>query len=166
MRKGVAGHPDLGAPTSQDRTASAPLAGFTLQASGALSTASFRVLTVAAFALAGGYGNSVLLVAGPLLLLGVGVLVRWVSRHQRSALIRTVERALRYSDTLRRRAVSTGPDRIQALVAKLALIQPRKRDWVAGFAFAATNWLAYLLSVNCGKRRVVENVYLCDARAN
>lgn len=121
--------------------ASPPLAGFTLLATGALSTVSFGVLTVAAFVLAGGYGNPVLLVAGPLLLLGVGVLVRWVSRHQRPALIRAVERALRYSDTLRRRDVSTGPDRIQALVAKLALIQPRKRDWAAGFAFAVTNWL-------------------------
>lgn len=44
--------------------ASAPLAGFTLLATGVLSTVS-------------------------------GVLVRWVSRHQRPALIRAVERALR-----------------------------------------------------------------------
>jgi uncharacterized protein (TIRG00374 family) len=123
--------------------ATVPAAGFTILASGVLSTLSFALLAVVCAALAGNGGlSSVLIVAGAIVATIAAMAVR---RHHRPDLIvRIAGRGLMRANRLLHRAPETGISALQRLVRELSAIRPRNRDWIAGLGFAGLNWVADL----------------------
>jgi uncharacterized protein (TIRG00374 family) len=134
--------------------ASAPLAGFTLLASGVLGTLSFALLCVAAAVLAGAHdANSVELVLGLVAAVGLAYVARRVRRDPRSA-IDAVERRLQWTERFGRRNGDPDTSRIGGWLNELILIRPRKRDWAAGLGFASFNWIADLVCLVASCRAI------------
>ncbi len=128
--------------------ASAPLATFTLVASGALSTLAFGMLVVAATLIQRHNSAEPVIVS----LIAVGVLaatiaIRWVIRRP-DAVHRLSERLLRLGNRLLRRHPERGKDLLHHVftdaVAELRRLKPRHRDWALGLTFAVVNWTADL----------------------
>jgi uncharacterized membrane protein YbhN (UPF0104 family) len=116
-------------------------AGWTLAASGAVSTAVLALVSIVAVTLAGRP-------TAPTLVLGVAEiaavpalvgLVRWGAWHPQP--VTTVASAvLGRLNRLRRRPVDTGLDRVVTAVATLSDIQPRSWHWLSASTLAAINW--------------------------
>ncbi|SOD71677.1 hypothetical protein SAMN05892883_1164 [Jatrophihabitans sp. GAS493] len=124
--------------------ANIPLATFTLIASGVLSTLSFGVLALFAGAFAGARQGSpeLILIGLPIAVLVVVALRRLLRNPE--AVIHSIERMLVLVNRLLRREPLAGHDRVRGIINELRQIKPRRRDWAAGGAFAAINWLADL----------------------
>jgi uncharacterized protein (TIRG00374 family) len=123
--------------------ATVPAAGFTLVASGVLSTASFASLAVVCAVLAGGAAlSSVLIVAG----VSVAAVLAWLVRPRRKLdlLVRAVGSSLKLVNRIMHRAPETGLVGLRRIAGEMSEIKPRYRDWLAGFGFAGMNWLADL----------------------
>jgi uncharacterized protein (TIRG00374 family) len=122
--------------------ANAPAAGFTVLASGVLSSATFAGLVSACGLLAGHSGTGCVAVVVGLVAMVMVVLLRRVRRlGSRSEL---VLRWLARVNRLTRREPDRGADAVSRFVADIADIRPSRRDWAAGAGFAALNWLADL----------------------
>ena len=125
--------------------ASAPLAGFSLVASGVLSTMAFGLLGIVGALLAGVQHTSpTLIVTGAAGSVAAALALRWLARHPAAVLARA-EAGLRLANRLLRRDPDAGRRRLSELVAELLLIRPRNSDWAAGLGFAALNWLGDLV---------------------
>ena len=134
--------------------ASVPLASFTLLASGVLSSVSFGLLGLAGALMAGAHhSNPVVLGAGVLTAVGVGVLVRRLS-HRPDAAVGVAERGLRRANRLLRRDPESGLSHVRQFVSDLTQIKPRHRDWAAGLLFAGLNWITDLLCLIASGRAV------------
>jgi uncharacterized protein (TIRG00374 family) len=123
--------------------ASIPAAGFTLLASGVLSTLSFAVLVVVAAALAGNGGLSSLLVISGTSAVAIAALIAR-RHHKPDLLMRVASRGLVRVNRIMRRAPDAGVAGLHRVARELSAIKPRNRDWVAGFSFAGLNWIADL----------------------
>jgi uncharacterized protein (TIRG00374 family) len=124
--------------------ASAPVAAFTLVASGLLSTTSFVLLVVACIVLAGSGAIS----AVPVLITvaALAVVAVLVHRHGLTDVVtRSARGVLRRYNRARHRAPDSGLDAVHRLVGDLLAIRPRPRDWLAGIGFASLNWVADLI---------------------
>jgi uncharacterized protein (TIRG00374 family) len=134
--------------------ASAPLAGFTLLASGVLGTFSFGLLCVLAAVLAGAHdANPIELVLGGALAIAATYGVRRLRRDPQSA-IDAVERRLLWTERFGRRDRERTGSRIGGWLNELFQIKPRKRDWAAGLGFAAFNWIADLVCLLAACRAI------------
>lgn len=124
--------------------ASVPAAGFTLLASGVLSTLSFAMLAVVGAALAGNGGLSSVLVIAGAAVVAIGALI--IHRHHKpDLLIRVASRGLARANRIVHRAPEAGLAALQRVARELSAIKPRNRDWLAGFGFAGLNWIADLV---------------------
>lgn len=128
--------------------ASAPAAGFTLIASGLLSTTTFMLLGLVA---AIGTGPSTPMLLGLAGLVLVGTVLS--AARQRAITFGTgvARRALTLLARLRRRPAEAALASLDHVADGLRAIRTRPVDWLAGAAFAAANWLADLgcLAVCC-----------------
>jgi putative heme transporter len=123
--------------------ASVPAAGFTLLASGVLSTLSFAVLAVVGAVLAGNGGlSSLLIVAGTAVVAIAALITR--RHHKPDLLIRLASGGLVRANRIMHRAPETGLAGLHRVARELSAIKPRNRDWLAGFGFAGLNWIADL----------------------
>jgi len=123
--------------------ATVPAAGFTLLASGVLSTLSFAVLAVVGAVLAGNGGlGSILVVAGTAIVAIAALIAR---RHYKpELLVRVAGRGLVRANRIMHRAPDAGLAALHRVARELSAIKPRNRDWLAGFGFAGLNWIADL----------------------
>ncbi len=113
-------------------------AGFTVLASGVLSSVTFFGLAAAA-ALVG--GGSAIGYAGGLAALAIVVLVAVVLARLKPALARSaVTRGERALTRVSARAAAA----VHSALSGLTSIRPQTRDWAAGAGFAAMNWVADL----------------------
>jgi uncharacterized protein (TIRG00374 family) len=123
--------------------ATVPAAGFTLVASGVLSTLSFASLAVVSAVLAGAAApTSLLVVAGVLVAIVLGLLVR--PGRKLVLLVRAVGGGLKLVNRIMHRAPETGSAGLRRIAGEISKIKPRYRDWLAGFGFAEMNWVADL----------------------
>jgi uncharacterized protein (TIRG00374 family) len=122
--------------------ATVPAAGFTVFASGLLSTLTFALLAVACAVVAGSGGLSSLVVIG-VVLAAIGALAL-IRRRRPDLLALVASRALVRANRLVHRAPESGLPGLRRVVADLSAVRPRKRDWLAGFGFAEANWIADL----------------------
>ena len=123
--------------------ATVPAAGFTILASGVLSTVSFALLAVVCAVLAGNGGlGSVLVVAGAALVVLAALITR--RHHKPELLLRVAGRGLTRANRILHRTPETGIAGLQRIVRELSAIKPRSRDWLAGLGFAGLNWVADL----------------------
>jgi uncharacterized protein (TIRG00374 family) len=122
--------------------ATVPAAGFTVLASGVLSTVSFALLAVACAVLAGSGGLGSVVVIAAVLLTASGVMA--VRRYGTEVFVRIAARGLRPVNRVLRRTPDAGLIALQRFVRELAAIKPRSRDWLAGLGFAGLNWVADL----------------------
>jgi uncharacterized protein (TIRG00374 family) len=123
--------------------ATGPAAGFTIVASGLLSTLSFALLAVLGAVVAGRGGlGSLLVLAGA----GAAVVVALIARqhHRPDLLVRVASRGLARANRIRHRAPDAGLGVLHRVAGELSAIRPRSRDWLAGFGFAGLNWVADL----------------------
>ena len=123
--------------------ATVPAAGFTILASGVLSTVSFAALAVTCAAIAGNGGlGSIIVIAGT----AVVALAVFIARHRvtSDALAGFATRRLERLNRIVRRPPQLGQAGLRRFVGELTSIKPRQRDWWAGFGFAELNWLADL----------------------
>jgi uncharacterized protein (TIRG00374 family) len=123
--------------------ASVPAAGFTLLASGVLSTLSFAVLAVIGAVVAGNGGLSSILVIAAVVVVAIAALITR-RHHQPDLLIRVASRGLVRTNRILRRAPESGLAGLHRVAGELSAIKPRNRDWLAGFSFAGLNWIADL----------------------
>ncbi len=123
--------------------ATGPAAGFTIVASGLLSTLSFALLAVVCAVWAGNGGlGSLLVVAGAAVLAIAALTTR---RYRKSELlIRIAGGGLIRANRIMHRAPETGLAVLRRVLAELSAIKPRHRDWLAGLGFAELNWVADL----------------------
>lgn len=122
--------------------ANRPLAGFTLVASGLLSTVAFGIITVSVALLAGAAEISpVLAGVGLVLAAGLAVLAYRVLRDPQ-LLVGLAQRGLRMWNRVRRNDPSTGLARAEQLGNELQSIHVSRRDWAVGLTFATANWVA------------------------
>jgi uncharacterized protein (TIRG00374 family) len=123
--------------------ATVPAAGFTVVASGVLSTLSFALLAVVCAVVAGSGGLSSVVVSA-----GVGVAAIAVlgtrRHHKPDLLLRLTSRTLVRVNRILHRTPEAGLAGLRRTVAELAAVEPRHRDWLAGFGFAELNWVADL----------------------
>ncbi len=118
-------------------------AGFTLVASGVLSTVAFALLAITSAILAGsGAVSSVLLIGGVLMLAAGTLLAR--RRNRSEVVVRVAGRALDRANRLLHRAPDTGLATLQRFAQDLTAITPRSRDWLVGLGFAGLNWIGDL----------------------
>jgi len=123
--------------------ATVPTAGFTILASGVLSTLSFAALAVTCAAIAGNGGlGSVLVVAAA----AAATLAALIARRRVTpdAVVRLAARGLERVNRIVRRPPELGIAGLHRFAGELTAIKPRHRDWWAGFGFAELNWLADL----------------------
>ena len=114
-------------------------AGFTVLASGALSSVTFFALAAAA-ALVG--GGSAVGYAGGLAVLAIVALAAVVVARVKPALVRSaVARGERALTRVSARAAAA----VRGALSGVTSIRPQARDWVAGAGFAALNWVADLV---------------------
>jgi putative heme transporter len=123
--------------------ASVPAAGFTLLASGVLSTLSFAMLAVVGAVLAGNGGSGSLLVIAAAAAVAVAALIAR-RHHKPDLLIRVASRSLVRANRIMRRTPEAGLAGLHRVARDLSAIKPRNRDWLAGFGFAGLNWIADL----------------------
>jgi uncharacterized protein (TIRG00374 family) len=121
--------------------ATSSAAGFTLVASGALSTVTFAGLALTCAVLAGHGSAWTGVLIAVLAVVAVGAFVAHRTRPGLGAL--AVRRILARLDRLARHA-GRAADAIRGLIADLGSVHPRPRDWAIGSGFAALNWLADL----------------------
>lgn len=123
--------------------ATVPAAGFAIVSSGVLSTVSFASLAVVCAAVAGSGGiGSVLILAG---VSGAAASTLIIRRHRRpDLLVRIAGRGLLWANRVLRRAPDAGLVGLHRIAGELSAINPRNRDWMAGFGFAVLNWVADL----------------------
>lgn len=122
--------------------ASVPVAGFTILASGVLSTVSFALLALACAVLAGnGAVSSLLIVAG---LAAAAALVAAAARRRRDLAWRIGTRGLERVNRVLHRAPDAGLAAMQQFGREVTAVKARPRDWLAGLGFAALNWIADL----------------------
>jgi hypothetical protein len=123
--------------------ATVPAAGFTLVASGVLSTTSFVSLGVVCAMFAGGAAlTSMLVVAVVCVAIMLALVVR--PRRKLDLLVRVVGGGLKLVNRIRHRAPETGLPGLGRIVGEISQVKPRYRDWLAGFGFAGMNWVADL----------------------
>jgi uncharacterized protein (TIRG00374 family) len=123
--------------------ASPPLIGWSLVASGILSSVALAVIGLVGASLAGGSVHPVTVV---LEVLAVAALIwglRAASRNEH-LLRRVGSLAAGVAGRIARRSPEGAQRRADRLVDELLTVQPRTRDWVLGLLFAALNWLADL----------------------
>lgn len=133
--------------------ATVPAAGFTILATGVLSSVSFALLVVGCAVLAGDGGTASLLVLGAVAAAGLGaVAVRRLLRP--GFLLRLVSGSLIRVNRVLRRPADTGLAQLRKLVEDVTAIRPRHRDWLAGLGFAGLNWLADLACLIASCRAV------------
>jgi len=123
--------------------ATVPAAGFTILASGLLSTLSFAALVVTCAAIAGNGGlGSVIVVAGA----AAAAFATRIARRRVApdAVVRIATRGLDRVNRIVRRPPQLGLAGLHRFVGELTAIKPRRTDWWAGFGFAELNWLADL----------------------
>jgi uncharacterized protein (TIRG00374 family) len=123
--------------------ASAPLATFVLVTTGVLSTVALALLGLGGL-LAGGGGVGIATICTIAAIGVAGLIVRHLVQD-RSRLLRIVDSSMAIANRLRRREATNGTDRAHDLVAQLATITPRRRDWAVGLLLATANWLADLV---------------------
>jgi uncharacterized protein (TIRG00374 family) len=123
--------------------ATVPAAGFTIVASGLLSTLSFALLAVVCAVWAGNGGlGSLLVVAGAVMIV---IAAQTTRRHRKpDLLIRIADRATVRANRIMHRAPEAGLAALHRVLADLSAIKPRNRDWLAGLGFAELNWVADL----------------------
>ena len=126
--------------------ATVPAAGFTLLASGVLSTVTFAVLIVIG---AAGSGLGTMLISAAVLVgLGVPAVLLWRHRAEGVTVSSMLLACGRASVVQSYRLVRRSPERALAaldkFVADLTAIRPSRRDWGVGFSLAALNWVADL----------------------
>lgn len=118
-------------------------AGFTLIASGILSTVAFALLAITSALLAGSTAIGSVLLLGAALVSAAGALL--LRRRNRSeVVVRVAGRALDRANRLLHRAPDTGLAALQRLAQDLTSIRPRGRDWLVGLGFAGLNWIGDL----------------------
>ncbi|MDT4982594.1 MAG: putative heme transporter [Pseudonocardiales bacterium] len=123
--------------------ATVPAAGFTILASGVLSTLSFALLAVIGAVLAGNGGLSSLLIVAGAIVMTVAVLMAR-RHHKPDLLVRVASRSLVRANRIAHRAPEAGLAALHRVAGELSAIKPRNRDWLAGFGFAGLNWIADL----------------------
>ena len=124
--------------------ATVPAAGFTVLASGVLSTASFALLALSCAILAGtGEVSAVLILSS----IGLGVLAWLLARRHGGPdlIIGVASRGLPRANRLLRRPVDNGLSALQHFAQELTSIKPRHRDWLMGLGLASLNWVADLV---------------------
>jgi uncharacterized protein (TIRG00374 family) len=123
--------------------ATVPAAGFTIVASGLLSTLSFALLAVVCAVWAGNGGlGSLLVVAGAVVIV---IALLTTRRHRKPDLvIRIAGRALIRTNRIMHRAPEAGLAAVHHVLTELSAIKPRNRDWLAGLGLAELNWVADL----------------------
>ena len=133
--------------------ATVPAAGFTVIASGVLSSVSFALLALACALLAGtGDVNAILIIGAVVLGLAGWALAR---RHGGSDLIVGVAtRGLRGANRVMHRPSDSGLSALQRFARELNAIHPRHRDWAIGFGLAVLNWVADLACLLASCRAV------------
>lgn len=121
--------------------ASTSAAGFTLVASGALSTVTFAALAFSCAVLAGdgSWWTGVLLAGLTLVVVSVVLMHRVRPAFGAAALHHALSRVDRLAGHAGRAAGA-----IRTVVADLGTVRPRPRDWAIASGFAALNWLADL----------------------
>jgi putative heme transporter len=124
--------------------ATVPAAGFTIVASGALSTLAFALLAVICAVLAGRGGLSSMVTICAVVVLALAAV--WVRRrwHEPNLLARIAARALNGVNRIRHREPDAGLAALQRFTTELSAIKPRSRDWAVGLGFAGLNWVADL----------------------
>jgi uncharacterized protein (TIRG00374 family) len=133
--------------------ATVPAAGFTVIASGVLSTFSFALLAITCAVLAGSGGVSSLLIILAIVAVAAGVVV--TRRHHGSDIVMSLaSRGLSRANRLMHRPADTGLAALRQFVSELTAIKPRNRDWLAGLSFAALNWIADLVCLLASCRAV------------
>ncbi|MCW2494960.1 YbhN family protein [Jatrophihabitans sp.] len=133
--------------------ATVPAAGFTVIASGVLSTASFALLAITCAVLAGSGGVSSAIVI--VMILAVAAAVVLTRRHHGSDIMLTMaSRGLRRANLLMHRPAESGLAALQRFIVELTAIKPRSRDWLAGLGFAGLNWVADLVCLLASCRAV------------
>jgi hypothetical protein len=133
--------------------ATGPAAGFTVVASGVLSTASFALLALTCAILAGTGDVSAVLILGVVALGGIA----WIfaRRHRgQDVIVSVVSRAMRRGNRMLRRPADSGLSAVQHFIAELTAVKPRYRDWLMGFGLAALNWVADLVCLYASCRAV------------
>jgi uncharacterized protein (TIRG00374 family) len=134
--------------------ASTPLVAWTMLASGVISSVALGALGIL------GATIGVRAHADPITLVGeiagvLGLVLAFRELVRRPALlVRAGERVLGWVNALLRRPVTSGAERVRALVEQLALVRPRPRDWVLGGMFAGLNWIGDLLCLVAACRAV------------
>jgi uncharacterized protein (TIRG00374 family) len=139
--------------------ASNALVGFGLVASGALSTLALGVIAVLGTTLAGSHPSPWTLIAEITAAVVVAILLRRLVRRP-DLVLRLAHSGLGWINRVRRRALNTGHDSVQAFLDELILIKPRRRDWLYGVAFASVNWLLDLVCLIASCRAVGINGHL------
>lgn len=137
--------------------ATVPAAGFTVIASGVLSTASFALLALACAILAGTGSVSAILILSAVAL-GVGgwlLARRHARRHSCEDLVVTVaSRGLRRANLIMHRPAENGLSALQRFAQDLTAIKPRHRDWLIGLGLAVLNWVADLVCLYASCRAI------------
>ena len=133
--------------------ATVPAAGFTVLASGVLSTLAFALLALTCAVLAGSGGLSSLLVI--LAIVAVAAVILVTRRHHGSdILLALASRGLSRANRVLHRPADTGLAALRQFISELTAIKPRNRDWLAGLWFAALNWIADLICLLASCRAV------------
>jgi hypothetical protein len=123
--------------------ATGPAAGFTILASGVLSTVSFALLAVTCAVLAGSGALSSLLVVA---LIVVAASIALMLRRRRTDVVwRVAGRGLVRTNRILHRTPDAGLAALQRFAREVSAIKPRLRDWLAGLGFASMNWVADLV---------------------
>lgn len=133
--------------------ATVPAAGFTVIASGVLSTVSFALLALACAILAGTGDVSAVLILGAVAFGAIAWML--ARRHGTQALIvALVSRTLRRTNRVLRRPADSGLSGVQHFIAELTAVKPRHRDWLIGLGLAGLNWVADLACLYASCRAV------------
>ncbi|HEV7204607.1 MAG TPA: YbhN family protein [Jatrophihabitans sp.] len=133
--------------------ATVPAAGFTILASGVLSSVSFALLAIVAAVVAGDGGTGSVLVIAVVVAAVLAALVG--RRFLRPGLgLQVVSAGLVRANRVLRRPADAGLAQLRRLIVDVTAIRPRNRDWLAGLAFAGLNWLADLVCLVASCRAV------------
>lgn len=131
--------------------ASTPLAGFTLIASGILSTAAFALLALTSgLAIGADRTNRAALVAELLAAGGAVYVARRVAANPRFT-VGSATWLLGWCDRALRRPTGRSESAVHEFLHGLGQIKPRRRDWAAGLALSTANWVTDLacLAASC-----------------
>jgi uncharacterized protein (TIRG00374 family) len=133
--------------------ATVPAAGFTVVASGVLSTASFALLAITCAVLAGSGGLSSAVVIIAILALAAGIIVTR-RHHGADVMLSLASRGLRRANRVMHRPADAGMPGLQRFIQEFTAIKPRSRDWLTGLGFAGLNWVADLICLLASCRAV------------